>query len=93
MKSQYNPKTARVFYLNRDGSRAVSIDHNGNREVLPVSLDGETIQTRSVLYWEQCGNFAFPVIRMKGKAVTVYPDSEVECEKWLPYAVKYPATA
>jgi len=89
-RTAYNPATARTYYLNQSGSRAVSIDRNGNRDTLPVSLDGETVKSRAVLYWEQCGNFAFPAVRVKGKAVTVYPDSEVEPTKWLPFAVMYP---
>jgi len=93
MKKQYNPATARQYYLNQSGSRAVSIDRDGNRETLPVSLDGVTVKPRAVRYWEQCGNFAFPAVRVKGKTVTVYPDSEVTATMWLPFEVKYPAKA
>jgi hypothetical protein len=85
--------TARMYYLNNSGSRWVTIDRSGNRETLPVSLDGETVKPRAVLYWESCGNFAYPVIRVKGKAVTLYPDSEVTCTKWMPYSVLYPQGA
>jgi hypothetical protein len=93
MKTQFNSATARMYYLNNSGSRWVTIDRSGNRETLPVSLDGETVKLRAVLYWEACGNFAYPVIRLKGKAVTLYPDSEVTCTKWLPYSVLYPQSA
>ena len=93
MKTPYNPATARQYYLNNSGTRVVSIDRDGNREALPVSLDGVNVKPRAVLYWEQCGNFAFPVIRVKGKAISVYPDSEVEATMWLPFEVKYPAKA
>jgi len=87
MKTQFNPATARHYYLNNHGTRAVKIDHNGNRETLPVSIDGKTIKPRAVIYWEQCGNFAFPAVRVKGKAVTVYPDNETEPTKWQPYEI------
>lgn len=90
MKTSYNPATARHYYLNSHGTRSVHIDRDGNRETLPVSLDGVTVKARAVLYWEQCGNFAYPVIRVKGKTINVYPDSEVEATMWLPYEVKYP---
>lgn len=90
MRTKYNPATAQTYYLNSTGTRCVSIDRDGNRETLPVSLDGVTIKIRSIRYWEQCGNFAFPVIRVKGKETIVYPDSEVTPEKWLPFYVKYP---
>ncbi len=93
MKTKYDPATARQYYLNQSGSRAVSIDRNGNRETLPVSLDGKTIKPRVVRYWEQCGNFAFPVVRVKGKETPVFPDSEVEATMWMPFEVKYPAKA
>lgn len=76
MKTKFNPTTARLYYLNNSGTRCVSIDRDGNRETIPVSLDGVTITQRAVLYWEQCGNFAYPAIRVKGKALTVYPDVE-----------------
>ena len=90
-KTIYDKRTARTDYLNNTGSRAVSIDRNGNRERLPVSFDGGvTIKDRAVLYWEQCGNFGFPCIRIKGKAVFVYPDSEVEPTYWTTYELKYP---
>lgn len=92
MRTKYNPKTARFFYLNQDGSRGVSIDANGNRERLPVSLDGIAVKERAVLYHEMCGNFSYPVIRIKGKPVTVYPDSDVEVTMWMPYEVKYKQT-
>jgi len=87
MKTQFNPATARPFYLNAHGTRAVRIDRNGNRETLPVSIDGETVKPRAVTYWEQCGNFSFPAVRIKGKAVTVYPDNETEPTKWQPYEI------
>lgn len=46
--------------------------------------------SRAVMYWEQCGNFACPVVRIKGKATKLFPDSDVEAKMWMPYAVKYP---
>lgn len=90
MRTQYNPATAQTYYLNSTGSRCVSVDRDGNRETLPVSLDGVTVKIRSVRYWEQCGNFSFPVIRVKGKEVSVYPDSEFDPVVWTPFSVKYP---
>lgn len=90
-RTKYNPATARTYYLNGTGSRCVSIDSKGNRETLPVSLDGITVQPRAVLYWEARGNFGFPVIRVKGKAVAVFPDMEAPpVTIYLPFEVKYP---
>ena len=87
--TKYDPASARLFYLNDTGHRAVCIDRNGNRERLPVSLDGITVKARAVLYWEACGNFSFPVIRVRGKQVPVYPNTEVPPPAaWLPYGVK-----
>lgn len=87
----YNSKTARFFTLNQDGTRGVSIDANGNRETIPFSMDGgKTIKNKSVLYHEQCGNFSFPVVRIKGKAVGAYPDSEVETKFYSTFDKKYP---
>lgn len=88
MRSEYNPKTARFYLLNNDGTRGVSIDANGNRERLPVTLDGVTIKARAVLYHQQLGNFSTPFIRVKGKAVAVFPDSENKV--WMPFEIKYP---
>jgi hypothetical protein len=87
-RTTYSPTTARPYYLNQSGSRAVSIDGNGNRETLPVSLDGETVKPRAVFYWEQCGNFSFPCIRVGGKAVAVFPDDTFEPSMYMPLAVK-----
>ena len=91
MKRTYNPATARTYYLNQSGHRAISIDGNGNRETIPVSLDGVTSKPRSVLYWESCGNFGIPVVRVRGKAVAVHPDTEVPpVSFYAPFEVKYP---
>jgi hypothetical protein len=89
----FNPDTSRFYYLNSDGSRGVRIDSDGNRERLPVSLDGKTTRPRAVLYWQTLGNFAVPYIRVQGKAVAVYPDSEVTPSAWLPFEVLYPSAA
>lgn len=93
MKSNriYNSATARTLYLDQSGYRVVSIDRNGNRETLPVSLDGVSVKPRSLVCWQACGNFSYPIIRVKGRQVTVYPDSEVSPTKWMPYSVKYAA--
>ena len=42
-----------------------------------------------MLYWEQCGNFSFPSIRIKGKVVAIYPDCEVCCKYWTTYKLKF----
>jgi hypothetical protein len=91
-KTTFDPATARTYYLNQSGTRAISIDGNGNRETLPVILaNGEAPKPRAVLYWEQCGNFAYPSIRVKGKAVAVYPDSDVAPTVWMPFALRHPS--
>ena len=92
MKRTYNPATGRHYYLNNHGTRGVRIDAQGNRETLPVSMDqGQTIKPRAVTYWQQCGNFAFPCVRIKGRAVTLYPNTEAaEPEYWTTYANRYP---
>lgn len=89
MKTPFDEKTSKFYYLNQSCSRGVRIDHNGNRETLPVSLDGVTVRERAVLFWEQCGSFSAPMIRVAGKVVMVFPDSDVSPKKWLPYAVKH----
>jgi hypothetical protein len=90
MKTKYNPKTARFYSLNNCGTRGVSIDANGNRETIPVTLDGVTVKARAVLYHEQMGNFSYPVIRIKGKKTVVFPDDNFQPTKWMPHKVKYP---
>jgi hypothetical protein len=92
MKRTYNPATGRHYYLNSHGTRGVRIDAQGNRETLPVSMDqGQTIRPRAVTYWQQCGNFAFPCVRMQGRIITLYPNTEAtEPEYWTTYANKYP---
>jgi hypothetical protein len=91
MKRQYDPATSRHYYLNNHGTRGVRIDRQGNRETLPVSMDqGRTIRPRAVTYWQQCGNFCFPYIRVKGQIVSLYPDDEVTPTYWTTYANKYP---
>lgn len=87
-KNTYNPDTARHYHINSIGSRSVSIDREGNRETLPVSLDGETVKPRAVRYWEMCGNFSYPVIRVKGKETTIFPDDIFQPTMWTPLAVK-----
>lgn len=89
MRNKYNPKTARFYYLNQHGTKGVSIDANGNRERLPVSLDGITVKERAVLYHQTCGNFSYPIIRVKGKKVVVYPNDNFEPTMWMPYEIKY----
>jgi len=86
----YDNDTARVFYLNNSGSRCVKIDANGNRERLRVTFDGITMKMVAVKYWEQCGNFSFPVVRHGKKLVAVYPDSEVEVSCWMPIQIRHP---
>lgn len=94
MKRTYNPATGRHYYLNNHGTRGVRIDAQGNRETLPYSTDqGQTIKPRAVTYWKQCGNFAFPCIRIKGRTVTLYPNTEAtEPEYWTTYENRYPTT-
>lgn len=58
-------ETYRLYYLNNSGHRWVGIDKQGNRERVDVAGLG----SRAILYWEASGNFAFPVIRIKGKRV------------------------
>jgi hypothetical protein len=92
MKSKtYNPLTAHTYSLNNRGDRVVSVDSNGNHETLPFSPDnGKTIKNKSVCYWQQLGNFAFPVVRIKGDMATVYPDSDVEPKFYSEFRIKYP---
>ena len=93
MKNKFDKETARFYYLNNSGTRGVRIDAEGNRERLLVN-DGEAVKERAVCFWEQCGNFSFPVVRLKGKQITVYPKSDVPNDdgsfmEYLPYEVKY----
>lgn len=92
MKSKtYNPLTAHTYSLNNRGDRVVSVDSNGNRETLPFSPDGgKTIKNKSVCYWEQLGNWCFPVVRVKGKRQSVFPDSDMEPKFYMEFHVKYP---
>jgi len=92
MKTKFDPANSRPVYLNNYGTRAVRIDSWGHRETLPFSTDGgKTIVQRAVCYWEQCGNFAFPTIKVKGKRQAVYPDSDVEVKFYSTYSDKYGA--
>jgi hypothetical protein len=86
---KYDPWHSRLFHLNKSGSRWVHIDKNGNRETILVSWDGLTSRPVAVKYWEQCSNFAYPVVRQGKKLIFVYPDSEVHLSMWIPYEVKY----
>jgi len=86
----YDESTARFYYLNKAGTKGVKIDKNGKRERLPVSFDGITVKQVSVMYWVQCGNFSFPVVRRGKKLIAVHPDSEVETTKWMPFEVRHP---
>ena len=91
MNKTFNPATSRFLYLNNSGSRGVRIDSNGNRETLPVQFEtGGKVKQIAVKYWRQLGNFSFPVVRQGKQLIHVYPDSEVETKKWLPFDVKYP---
>ena len=84
----YNPATARLVYLNQDGSRCVSIDANGNRERIPVSIDGgKTIKQVAVLYHEQLGNFSAPWIRFKSKIEMVVSNQPFDVQYWQPYCI------
>lgn len=88
----FNESTSRFYYLNNSGSRGVRIDADGNHETILVN-DGTCTKSRAVCYWEQCGNWSFPVVRIKGKRVTVYtndcPPADGSAPVWMPYAVKY----
>ena len=78
-----------TYYLNNNGSRWINLNRErGKREKIPVKLGGITKQ-RTIQYWEACGNFAFPSIRIKGKNVAVYPNSDVECSYYMTYQEKY----
>lgn len=89
----FNPSTSRFYYLNNSGSRGVRIDADGNRENITVN-DGTTTKQRAVLYWETCGNYSFPVIRLHGKRVTVYTDDTPPPDGcapvWSPFEIRYP---
>ena len=90
---RFDASTAKLFYLNKDGSKCVRMDANNRRERLPVSFDGGvTVKMVSVMYWEQCGNFAFANVRQRRKpgsnqikVIAVFPDSEVEPTMWKPH--------
>lgn len=75
--------------LNKTGSRWVSVDNDGNRETILVSWDGITSRPVAVKYWEQCGNFAYPVVRCGKKLIVVYSGDDVSPGNWIPYGVKY----
>lgn len=67
------------------------IDANGNRETIPFSTDkGATIRHTAVKYWEMCGNWSCAHIRIAGKIVAVYPDSDVTVAYYQTFASKYP---
>ena len=84
----YNPATARLVYLNQDGSRCVSIDANGNRERIPVSIDGgKTIKQVAVKYFQQLGNHSAPWIRFKGKIEMVVSNQVIGVKYWQPYRI------
>lgn len=89
----FNPDNSRFYYLNNSGSRGVRIDADGNRETITVN-DGTTIKPRAVIYWQSCGNYSFPVIRLHGKRVTVYTDDtpppDGSAPVWSPFEVRYP---
>lgn len=93
MKNKFDKETARFYYLNNSGTRGVRIDAKGNRERLLVN-DGHTVKERAVCFWEQCGNFSFPVVKLKGKRVSVFPNSDVPNAdgspmEFMPYEVKH----
>ena len=84
----YNPATARFYTLNNDGSRGVSIDANGNRERIPVSIDGgKTIKQVAVLYHQGLGNYSAPWIRFKGKIEMAVPNQPFDVQYWQPYCI------
>lgn len=92
----FNESTSRFYHLNSSGSRGVRIDADGNRETVLVN-DGTCTKARAVCYWEICGNWSFPVVRIKGKRVAVYtddcPPADGSAPVWVPYAVRYPGKA
>lgn len=61
-----------MYYLNNTGSRRKT---PGEKLMFD---DGRAVKPRAIDFWQQCGNFAFPCIRVKGKRVAVYPNSEVK---------------
>lgn len=89
----FNPATSRFYYLNNSGSRGVRIDADGRRETILVN-DGTATKPRAVVYWEACGNYTFPVVRLKGKRVTVYTDDvpppDGSSPVWSPFEILYP---
>lgn len=82
------------YYLNGSGHRWTNRDDNNKSEKILVN-DGKVTKLRAVRYWEACGNFAVPCVRIRGKIVKLFPESEVPNKDnspmlWMPYAVKYP---
>lgn len=75
-----------TYYLNNSGHRWVNIDDKGRRERIPVDL-GTGVKQRSVYYWEAIGNFAVPVIRVKGKQLRLCLSDDLN--SWTTHAIKY----
>lgn len=75
-----------MYYLNNTGSRWKTPG-----EKIMVD-DGTKCRALAVEFWESCGNFARPIVRIRGKRESVVPHSDVrvsiyEIIVWRPWEV------
>jgi len=78
----------KTLYLNDNGTRWINIDSSGQKEKIRVSGNGVSYRDLTVVHWEQCGNSAYPTVKLDGSLVNVYPDHS-DPVVWMPYKVKY----
>ena len=81
----------RTLYLNNSGHRWINLE-NGKREKIIVYFMGK-FQHRSVDYWEAIGNFAVPVVKIRGERKRLCDYERVGVECWTTYETKYPHPA
>ena len=63
-----------TFYLNNSGTRWVNLTH-GHKDKITLKTKSGNDVTRTVIYWEQFGNFATARISYKGKKIDVFTDT------------------
>ena len=70
----------RTLYLNNSGSRWATFNDDGSKQKQEFTTKSGKVVTRTVRYWESCGNFAVACIKYNNKLIKVFPDTVLEDE-------------